>query len=103
MFFVTKICTHALHASTEGYLVVAASTPTSSSLHGSETFECDGDTLARASKYTFNRGKLPQIGDLVIEGGRLVPYDKKTRVETTQGGVEIFQALQQEPANFFSL
>ena len=39
------------------------------------------------------------LWDLVIEVGWLVPYDKKTRVETTQGGVEIFQALQQEPVN----
>ena len=36
----------------------------------------------------------------MIEGGWLVPYDKKTRVETTQRGVEIFQTLQQKPANY---
>ena len=34
--FVAKICKHALRASIEGYLAVAASTPTYSSLGGKE-------------------------------------------------------------------
>ena len=36
MFFVAKICKRALRASIEGYLAVAASTPTYSSLAGAE-------------------------------------------------------------------
>ena len=39
MFFVAKICKRALRASIEGYLAVAASTPTYSSLVKEKTME----------------------------------------------------------------
>ena len=43
MFFVAKICKSALRASIEGYLVVAASTPTYSSLVKVEADEVGGE------------------------------------------------------------